>query len=405
MPQRTFVVVGGNLTGGAAVGTLREQGFEGRIVLVGAESHLPYERPPLSKEYLRGEQDLASIFVRPADWYREHDVDARLGARATRIDPRGRRVVLEGGEELEYDRLLLATGARPRRIDAPESDRILYLRTIEDADRLKALLDRIRHLVVVGGGFIGAEVAASARTLGKEVTIIEAAPVPMARALGEEMGRVYEGIHRDHGVRFHTGEGVASMEASTGGGVVVTTVSGRVVEGDAAVIGVGVAPRTELAEAAGLEVDNGVVVDPACRTSAEGVFAAGDVANHDHPLFGRIRVEHYDNALKMGAFVAGAMLGEEAPFQDPHWFWSDQYDENLQYGGFATSWDRIQIRGSVEGRDFSAFYLKDGVIKAALGLNRGKDVRRAMKLIAARARPDPQALRDADVDLRSLLPR
>jgi 3-phenylpropionate/trans-cinnamate dioxygenase ferredoxin reductase component len=404
MPQPTFIVVGGNLTGGAAVGTLRERGFEGRIVMIGEESHLPYERPPLSKEYLRGEQDLASIFVRPADWYREQEVDARPGTRATRIDPVGRRVVLEGGEELGYDRLLLATGARPRRLDGDESDRILYLRTIEDSDRLKALLDRIRHLVVVGGGFIGAEVAASARTLGKEVTIVEDAPVPMARALGEEMGRVYEGIHRDHGVRFHSGEGVASVKGSTQGGVVVRTASGRAVEGDAAVVGIGVVPRTELAEAAGLEVDNGVLVDAACRTSAGGVLAAGDVANHDHPLFGRIRIEHYDNALKMGAHVAGVMLGQEAPFDDPHWFWSDQYDVNLQYGGFARSWDRIEVRGSVEGRDFSAFYLKDGVLLAVLGLNRGKDVRRAMKLIAARARPDPEALRDAEIDLRSLVP-
>jgi 3-phenylpropionate/trans-cinnamate dioxygenase ferredoxin reductase subunit len=401
MPQRTFVVVGGNLTGGTAVGTLRNEGFDGRLVLVGYETHLPYERPPLSKEYLRGEQDLASIFVRPDDWYREHDVDLRLGTRATRVDPGRRVVVLEGGEEVGYDALLLATGARPRRMDTSDSERVLYLRTIEDSDRIKSRLERARHLVVVGAGFIGAEVAASARTKGKEVTVLEYAPVPLARALGTEMGEVYGAIHRDHGVDLHTGEGVEAIE-DTGGGVVVRTSKGQAIEGDAVVVGVGVEPRTELAEAAGIAVDNGMLVDPACRTSVEGIFAAGDVANHQHPLFGRIRVEHFDNALKMGEHAARSMLGSAEPFDDPHWFWSDQYDLNLQYGGFAKEWDDIVIRGSVEDRDFCAFYLKDGVLLAALGLNRGKEVRRAMKLISAAARPDTTALRDEDVDLRSL---
>jgi 3-phenylpropionate/trans-cinnamate dioxygenase ferredoxin reductase component len=402
MPQQTFVVVGGNLAGGTAVGTLREEGFDGRLVLVGEETHLPYERPPLSKEYLRGEQDLASIFVRSDDWYRQHDVDARLGTRATRIDPDGRTVALEGGEEIPYDALLLATGARPRLLADSGSERILYLRTIEDSDRIKSRMERARHLVLVGAGFIGAEIAASARTLGKEVTVLEFAPVPLARALGTEMGEVYAAIHRDHGVDLHTGEGVETVEDTLGGGVVVTTSAGRTVEVDAVVVGVGIEPRAELAEAAGIEVANGVLVDPACRTSVPGIFAAGDVANHDHPLFGRIRVEHYDNALRMGAHVARSMLGSKDPFDHPHWFWSDQYDMNLQYGGFAKEWDEIVTRGSVENRDFCAFYLKDGVLLAALGLNRGKEVRRAMKLISATARPDPAALRDEDVDLRSL---
>jgi 3-phenylpropionate/trans-cinnamate dioxygenase ferredoxin reductase component len=403
MPQRTFVVLGGNLAGGTAVGTLRTDGFDGRLVLVSDETHLPYERPPLSKEYLRGEQALASIFVRPDDWYREHDVDVRLGTHVTRVDPGRRVVVLEGGEEIGYDALLLATGARPRRLAAGDSDRILYLRTIEDSDRIKSRLERARHLVVVGAGFIGAEVAASARTKGKEVTVLEYAPVPLARALGREMGEVYGAIHRDHGVDLNTGEGVETIEDTAGGGVVVRTSRGRTFEGDAVVVGVGVEPRTELAEAAGLAVDNGVLVDPACRTSAEGIFSAGDVANHDHPLFGRIRVEHFDNALKMGEHTAKTMLGSTEPFVDPHWFWSDQYDLNLQYGGFAKEWDDIVVRGSVDDRDFCAFYLKDGVLLAALGLNRGKEVRRAMKLISAAARPDPAALRDEDVDLRSLV--
>jgi 3-phenylpropionate/trans-cinnamate dioxygenase ferredoxin reductase subunit len=402
MSPGTFLVVGANLTGGAAVGALREGGFDGRLVLVGEEPHLPYERPPLSKEYLRGEKELKDAFLREDGWYPEHDVDVRLGTRASRVDLAGRAVELEGGERIPFDALLLATGARPRHLPGPESDRVHYLRTIEDADRIRDRLGGARHLVVVGAGFIGAEVAASARVLGKDVTVLEFAPVPLARALGEEMGQIYAAIHRDHGVSLHTGEGVESIEETDGGGVLVRTTAGREVEGDLVVVGVGIEPRTELAQEAGLEVDNGVVVDAACRTSAEGVFAAGDVANHDHPLFGRIRVEHYDNALKMGTHAGRAMLGHDEPFDDPHWFWSDQYDLNLQYGGFAKEWDRIVIRGSVDDRDFCAFYLKDGRLLAALGLNRGKEVRRAMKLISAGARPDPDALRDENVDIRSL---
>ena len=403
MPTGTHVVVGANLTGGAAVGALREGGFDGRLVLVGEEPHLPYERPPLSKGYLRGEEQLKDAFLREDAWYADNDVDTRLGTRATRLDLGERAVEVEGGELIRFDALLLATGARPRQLPGPQHDRVHYLRTIEDADRIRGRLDSARHLVVVGAGFIGAEVAASARVLGKDVTVLEFAPVPLARALGEEMGEVYGAIHRDHGVSLRTREGVDRIEETEGGGVLVHTTAGHVVEGDLVVVGVGIEPRTELAEQAGLEVDNGVLVDAACRTAVDGVFAAGDVANHDHPLFGRIRVEHYDNALKMGTHAARAMLGHGDPFDDPHWFWSDQYDLNLQYGGFAKEWDQIVVRGSVEDRDFCAFYLKAGQLLAALGLNRGKDVRRAMKLISAGAHPDPVALRDEDVDLRTLV--
>jgi 3-phenylpropionate/trans-cinnamate dioxygenase ferredoxin reductase subunit len=234
--------------------------------------------------------------------------------------------------------------------------------------------------------------------------VIEVFDVPLKRAIGDEMGRVYEAIHRDHGVDLRLGSGVESIE-ETGGGVVVRNERGEVVEADAAVVGIAIVPNIELAEAAGLEIDNGIVVDDYCRTSADGIYAAGDVANHFHPVFGRrIRVEHFDNALKQGAAAAKNMMGKNEPYDDPHWFWSDQYDHNLQYAGFATEWDEIVVRGSIDERNFAAFYLKGGVLLAALGLNRGKDVRRAMKLIGARAMPDPAALRDEDVDLRFLLP-
>lgn len=400
--DRTFVVVGANLCGGTAVHTLRQEGFDGRVVLIGEEPDLPYERPPLSKEYLRGEQSVESLFVQPASWYDDTGVDRRLGIRAISVDAGSRTVELSDGERVAYESLLLATGGRPRKLPGEPLPRVLYLRTVRDADRIRSELEPGRHLVVVGAGFIGAEVAASARTLGLEVTCLELLDVPLERALGKEMGRLYADIHREHGIDLRTGEGVESIE-QTNGGVLVRTTRGAAIEGDAVVVGVGIEPNFELGESAGAKIDNGIVVDEFCRTSVDGVFAAGDVANHRHPVFGRhVRVEHFDNAIKQGAAAARNMMGQAEPYDDPHWFWSDQYDHNLQYAGHADSWDELVVRGSTEDRNFVAFYMEQGVVLAALGLNRGKDVRRAMKLIRTRARPDPVRLRDEDADLRTL---
>jgi 3-phenylpropionate/trans-cinnamate dioxygenase ferredoxin reductase subunit len=405
MARPTFVILGAGLCGGAAAQALREEGFDGRVILVGEEPHLPYERPPLSKEYLRGEQAREDLFVHPETWYAEQDIDARLGVRATSIDAEGHTVTLSDGEHLPFDSLLIATGGRPRRLGGEPSERVLYLRTIEDADRIRARLSSGTRLVVVGAGFIGAEVAASARTIGADVTMLEALEVPLPKVLGDDLGKVYATIHRDQGVDLRTGEGVDSVEERDGA-VVVRTTKGDVVEGDAVVVGVGIEPNTELAEEAGLQLTNGIAVDEFCRTSREGVYAAGDVADHFHPVFGlRIRVEHFDNAIKHGGHAARNMLGKLEAFDDPHWFWSDQYEYNLQYGGFAHEWDEVEVRGSLEERDFVAFFLKDGVLLAALGVNRGRDVRRAMKLVSARARPDPAKLRDEDIDLRTLVPK
>lgn len=401
--MRTVVIVGAGLTAGAAAAGLREEGFDGRVVVVGEEPHPPYERPPLSKELLRGEQDRDAVFVRPRSWYEEQEVDLRLGIRAERLDPAGPAVELAGGERIAADAVLLATGGRPRVLADP-SDRILYLRTIEDAERIRDHLRPGHRLVVVGGGFIGAEVAASARGMGADVTMLEMAAVPLEAVLGREIGEVYAAIHRDHGVDLRTEAVVSSVEESAGG-VVVRTRDGEAVEGDAAVIGVGIVPADEVAREAGLEVGDGVVVDERCRTSAPGVFAAGDVARHHHPVFGRpIRVEHFDNALRQGAAAARSMLGREEPYDHPHWFWSDQYDVNLQMAGHPGEWDRMVVRGSLGAWSFAAFYLREGVLVAALSVNRGRDVRRTMKLIGARARPDPDRLADEDVDLRTLLP-
>jgi 3-phenylpropionate/trans-cinnamate dioxygenase ferredoxin reductase component len=395
---RTLLIVGGGMTAASAAETLRRAEFDGRIVIVGREQHLPYERPPLSKEYLRGEQGRDALPAMGQDWYEEQDVELRTGTEVVSLDAGAPSIELADGEVLDADAVLLATGGTPRRMPAEPSERVLYLRTIEDADRIRELMASGR-LVVVGAGFIGAEVAASARSRGVEVTLLERNGTPLARALGEEVGQLYGEIHRDHGVDLRTGALVDSND-ETADGVVVRLGDGSAVEADAVLVGVGISPNTDLAEAAGLDVEDGILVDERCRTSADAVFAAGDVANHLHPLFGRLRVEHFDNAIKMGAAAARAMLGSEEAFDDPHWFWSDQYDVNLQYAGFARRWDQVVIRGSTDERSFVAFYLDGGVLLAALGMNRGRDVRRSMKLIGSR--PDPERLRDEEVDLRTL---
>jgi 3-phenylpropionate/trans-cinnamate dioxygenase ferredoxin reductase subunit len=402
---RTVVIVGGGLAGGSAASTLRQEGFDGRIVLIGAEDHPPYERPPLSKEFLRGEQTLEQGYLRPTDWYAENEVELLAGVRAERIDPAAKEIEIEGGERLAYDMALLATGARNRRFPIPGLDLegVLDLRTVADAQGIRAAAAGGGKAVVVGMGFIGAEVAASLRSLGVEVAAIEPFETPLFRIVGPEVGRVVEAFHRDHGVAMHFGETVDRFEGS-GRVEAVVTKSGLRVECDFAVVGVGVQPNVEIAEGSGIAVDNGVVVDSTLATSAEGVWAAGDVARHDHPVFGPVRIEHFDNALKMGPAAARNMLGAGKAFDDPHWFWSDQYEMNLQMAGFAMSWDELVFRGSLEERSFTAFYLSQGVLRSVLSVNRQRDVRRAMPLIRASIRPDPAALRDEGVDLRTLAP-
>jgi 3-phenylpropionate/trans-cinnamate dioxygenase ferredoxin reductase subunit len=402
--RQTFVIVGGNLTAGAAATTLRDAGFDGRLVIVGQERHPPYERPPLSKGYLRGESKAEDALLRPRSWYEEADVELSLGIGARRLQPAERTVELDNGERLSYDRLLIATGGRNRTFDVPGHglEGIHDLRTIEDADRIKAEARSGRTAVIVGAGFIGSEVAASLRHLGVEVQVIEFFEAPLLRVLGPEVAKVYEAIHRDEGVRFHFGEAVEAFDGR-GRVAAVLTNKGTRIEGDFVVVGVGIQPNAEWLDGSGVQLDNGVVVDEFCRTNVEGIYAAGDVANHWHPLFERrMRVEHWDNALKQGAAAARNMLGTPTIFDDPHWFWSDQYRHNLQYLGFATNWDDLVVRGSLDERNFVAFYLRNGLVDAVVGLDRGKEVRRSAGLIRARRPFDPAALRDEDVDLRKL---
>jgi len=405
MDHRTFVIVGGGLAAGAAVTTLRTEGFDGRIVVFGTELHVPYERPPLSKEYLRGEAERSSLSLRPAAWYGEAAVELRLGETVARVHPSEHRIELADGERVPYDRLLLATGGRNRSLAVPghDLDGVLGLRTVEDAERIRAEALRARKVVIVGGGFIGVEVAASLRSMGLEVEVVEFFALPLLRVVGEEVGRLYEAIHLDHGVRFRFGEAVQRFEGSGGRVEAVVTDRGSRVEGDFVVVGVGIQPNVEVVEGTEIAVENGVVVDEYLRATAPDVFAAGDVANHLHPVFGRrIRVEHYDNALKQGAAAARNMLGTDAVFDDTHWFWSDQFEHNLQYVGFAAEWDRFVVRGSLEERRFVGFYVRDGVVKVVVGVDRGRDVRRAAGLVRAARPVDLGALQDEDVDLKKL---
>jgi 3-phenylpropionate/trans-cinnamate dioxygenase ferredoxin reductase component len=398
----TVVIVGAGRCGASAAETLSYAGFGGRIVLIGEEDEPPYERPPLSKEYLRGEQDPDNLLVRPRQWYAEAGIDLRTGVTVTSLDCGSRTVVLSGGEHLGYTRLLLATGGRPRTLPG-EHDRVRYLRTLADADRLRGDLASCEHIVIAGAGFIGAETAASARALGVEVTMLEVLDVPLAHALGKEIGALYADIHRRHGVRLLTGEGLAGVADSPGGAVRVHTTRGRDIDCDLVVAGIGITPATELAEAAGIAVDHGVLVDEFCRTSVPDVYAAGDVANHFHPLAdGHIRVEHYDNAIRHGAAAARNILGEDVPYDEPHWFWSDQYETNMQYVGHCTRWDRLVLRRSLAEDGFTAFYVTNGMVQAALSVNRPKDILRVKKMIRERKRVDTNMLADENVDLRKV---
>jgi 3-phenylpropionate/trans-cinnamate dioxygenase ferredoxin reductase subunit len=400
---RTFVVIGAGLCGATAVATLRERGFDGRVVLVGEEPFPPYERPPLSKELLRGEQTLEQAYVRPPEWYEQNDVEARFGTRVDRLDVAASEVVPAGGERVPYDACLIATGVRNRRLDVPGADlaNVFDVRFAPDAERLRTAAARASKAVLVGAGFIGCEVAASLRTMGLDVTIVEPFETALYRVLGPELGRTVEAMHRDHGVEMLFRDAPERLEGSATVEAVVTR-EGRKLGCDLVVIGVGTQPATEAAPE-GADTANGIAVDPTLATGVPNVWAAGDVANHDHPVFGRIRVEHFDNAIKMGETAARNMLGAAEVFDDPHWFWSDQYDSNIQMAGFAASWDTTVIRGSLEERRFAAFLLKDGVLRSALTFDLPRDARRSMPLIRAGARPDPTALADPDVDLRKLV--
>jgi 3-phenylpropionate/trans-cinnamate dioxygenase ferredoxin reductase component len=402
--DQTHVIVGASLAGAKAAETLREEGFEGRVVLVGSEEERPYERPPLSKDYLRGEVGREKVYVHDESFYAEHDIELRLGRSAVGLDTASGELELDGGERLNYDRLLLTTGSEPRRLQIPgaELEGVFYLRSVEDSDALRDRIDGGGAVVVVGAGWIGAEVAASARQRGLEVTVIEPASLPLERVLGAEVGAIYRDIHVDHGVRLLLGTGVDAFE---GDGAVerVRTSDGRLVDCDFVVVGVGVQPRTELAATGGLSVSNGVLVDDRLRASAPGVFAAGDVANALHPFYGEaIRVEHWANALNQGPAAARNMLGQSAPYDRLPYFFSDQYDVGMEYSGYARDWERVVFRGDPADREFVAFWMFEDRVMAGMNVNVWDVTDPIKHLIAERVPVDDRQLADTDVPLDEL---
>jgi 3-phenylpropionate/trans-cinnamate dioxygenase ferredoxin reductase subunit len=394
--RRTFVIIGGGMAGAKAAESLRAEGYDDRLVLVSAEAELPYERPPLSKSYLAGESTAAEARVHDEAFYAEHDVELLSGRAASRLDPGAHRVELDDGSSLEYERLLIATGAIPRRppIDGADQDGVHVLRTIADSDALRAILEPGARLAIIGAGWIGCEVAASARGLGADVTLLEQAGSPLEAVLGLELGAFFAQLHRSHGVNLVTGARVAAIEAGR-----VRLGDGSTVECDAVLLGVGVAPATALAEAAGLELENGIACDERLRTSAPDVFAAGDVAAAVHPRFGRrIRVEHWANAGDQGTYVAKSMLGSEEPYAALPYFFSDQYDLGLEYLGLHTADDRLVTRGDVDGAQFQAFWVGgDGRVSAGMHVNDWDATDPIRRLLERDVPVDERQLADAGV--------
>lgn len=399
----SFVIVGGGHAGGRAAEAMRQLGFAGGITLIGAEPHLPYERPPLSKELLQAEDGQGFALIRDQAWYDEQGVACRLGAAATALDPDTRTVVLADGESVRYDKLLLATGVSVRRLEVPGAGlaNVHYLRTIDDSRAIEARLRPGRNVAVVGGGFIGLEVAASARKRGCTVTVIEAADRLMGRGVMPAVSEAFLGLHRANGVDVRLGAGVDRLE---GDGAVARAVlaDGTVLAADLVVVGIGVTPETGLAEAAGLEVDDGIVVDERCRTSAPGIYAAGDATSHYSPHYGRhIRLESWENAQNQAIAAARNMCGEDFVHTGAPWMWSDQYDVGLQVAGVPAEWDAVVYRGDPASREFLAFQMAGGEVVGAQSVNRPRDMRFARRLIGGGA-ADPTALADEAIPLRDL---
>lgn len=404
MAEQTFVIAGAAHAGGKAAQTLREEGFAGRIVLVGAEPHLPYQRPMLTKEYLRGDSPIDDAYLNSEKYYADQSIDLRQDTRVVKLSPRASEVTLSDGDRIHYDKLLLATGAQPRRLGIKGDDLpgIHYLRTIDDSDSVRAELKRGRHIVVIGGGWIGCEVAASARQKGCKVTVVMRHETPFTTVLGPELGGWWRKLHEKHGVNFVTGK----LQSFLGNGSLRgVRLFGKTIECDAVVIGAGVEPDVALAEEAGLETDNGLPVDRFLETSTKGIFAAGDVANHDHPFFGaRIRVEHWANAENQGIYAAKNMLGQAKPYSLPPFFFTDQYDVGMEFIGYAPKWDKIVYRGNPEkDKDFTAFWLLGGKVCAAMTMNGHTTVDLLEAMIMGQCRTNEAALADPDTPLATQL--
>ena len=372
--QPSFVIVGGGMAGAIAAQTLREEGFDGKITLLGQEPNAPYERPPLSKDYLQGKAERDSIFVHPEPWYAEHAVELSLGSAVTSLDPASRTVTTATGERMSYDKLLLATGSKPRHLDVPgaDLDGAYYLRNVEDSDGLKIKFADANRVVIIGAGWIGLETAAAARAAGLDVTLLVSGDLPLEHVLGPEVAPIFDELHRSHGVdlRYRTTAVELTGRHGTVTGVMLS--DGTRIDADMIIVGVGVAPRTELAAAAGLKIDNGIVVDEHLRTSDPDIFAAGDIAQTYSPRLGRhIRVEHWANARRQGAVAAKAMLGQDAVDVRPSYFFTDQYDLSMEYTGDIgpTGYDRVIFRRHADSNEMIVFWLYEQRIQAGMNIN------------------------------------
>ncbi len=403
--HRQLIIIGGGLAGHAAALSARHNGYGGRITILAEESSIPYERPPLSKAVLQGKKDPAELAFQPNGDYSGDEITVLTNARAQEVDVRERRIKVSNGDTLAFDDLLIATGARPITLESPgfDLDGVHYLRTIEDARQIQGDLESAESVVVIGAGFIGSEAAASARTLGKSVTLVDMADAPMSAAFHPDIASVCAAIHEDQGVELRMNAKVTELRGS---GRVQQAVldDGSTIDCDMVIVGVGVHPNVELFEGSGVEIDNGILTDEYCRTSVPGVYAAGDVANWWHPeLKQRLRVEHFDNAGSQGTYVGQVIAGAaEEPFAPVPYFWSDQYDTNIQYAGVASDDSEVIIRGKPEERSITAFYLDNGAICAAVTINNAREFRSCRRLVAARAEIDPDTLRDPETDIRKL---
>jgi 3-phenylpropionate/trans-cinnamate dioxygenase ferredoxin reductase subunit len=404
----SVVVIGAGLAGAKTAEELRARGYDGAITLIGDEPHLPYDRPPLSKDYLQGKAGLDTVTLHPEEWYAENSVTLMRGTHVTAIHRTSRTVVLADGTELPYDRLVIATGSSPRplTVDGSDLEGVLYLRHLDDSDRLRDTIAAVSSLAIIGGGWIGLEVAAAARAAGVEVTLIEMAPLPLGGVLGPEVAQVFADLHAKHGVDLRLGVGVAALTGDDGRVVAVQLEDGTAVAAEAVVVGVGITPNIQLAQDAGLEVDNGILVDEHLRTNDPDIYAVGDVANAWHPVLAqRIRVEHWANAQNQPAVAAAGIVGADAAYDRQPYFYSDQYDLGMEYTGYAEpgGYDAVVIRGDVDKLEFIAFWTAQGVVLAGMNVNVWDITDDIKALIASRKPIDAAQLADPDVPLKTLV--
>jgi len=408
--QPRFIIVGGGLAGAIAAQTLREEGFHGRITLLGEEPHRPYERPPLSKEYLQGKADRGSIFAHPKPWYADHAVELRLGTTVTSLDPASRTVTTATGGQLGYDKLLLTTGSTPRRLSMPgaDLDGVHYLRSVDDSERIKAGFAQAQRVAIIGAGWIGLETAAAARNAGLDVTLLEHAELPLLRVLGPEVAPLFADLHRDHGVDLRCQVAVAELAGKKGAVTGVILSDGSRIEADMVLVGVGITPNSQLAAQAGLKIDNGIVVDEHLRTSDANIFAAGDVANAYNPRLGRhIRVEHWANARRQGATAGKAMLGQDAVDARPSYFFTDQYDLSMEYTGDIgpAGYDQVIFRRYPDSRQFIVFWLSEQRVQAGMNINIWDVADDVERLVQSPHPANTDDLADPGIPLASLLKR